>query len=120
MNQTQRIGASFAINEVCKHFGENLYEKVPAITAVIFETISRVLNTTPCMSDLTNNAISINQNDTNDLVTALQLTEIAVPNIHKTGYAKIFNLLPQYGILLTHPLKGVRILLTLKNLQPTI
>lgn len=51
---------------------------------------------------------SINQDETNDLITSLQLIEIAIPNIDLSLHNELFDLLPKLGILLTHPLKAIR------------
>lgn len=44
---------------------------------------------------------------TNDLMTALQLIEIAAPHVHESLQDDLFKLLPKLGILITHPLKAV-------------
>jgi len=48
-----------------------------------------------------------NSDDINNLMTSLQLIEVAVPNMHVSLNDNLFSLLPKLCILLYHPLKAV-------------
>lgn len=50
----------------------------------------------------------INQEETNNLITSLQLIEIACGHIHQSCLDKLFVILPKLCILLGHPFKVVR------------
>lgn len=52
--------------------------------------------------------VVISQEETNDLITSLQLIEIAVPHIDKYLEEDLLTLLPKLCLFLCHPLKTIR------------
>ncbi|XP_075146462.1 histone acetyltransferase 1 [Haematobia irritans] len=120
-NRIQRIGSSCAIIKLCQHFGNKLMEKVPIFEQLIYTKIKHFMIAFPKMEILTNIVIDVGQ--TNDLMTSLQLLEIAAPYIHSDLHEKLFELLPSLGNLIAHPFKAVRhmaarCVATLANLDP--
>lgn len=59
----------------------------------------------PSMEILGNIQLDLVQ--TNDLVTSLQLIEIAAPALHSALHDDLYKILPHLGKLITHPLKSV-------------
>ncbi|CAD7093413.1 unnamed protein product [Hermetia illucens] len=104
--RTQRVGANYAIVAICKHFGAQLKDRIPILWNIMFNNIDKLLQAAPSPDILTDAAID--QELINDLMTSLQLIEVAAPHIHKDLHNALFELLPKLGILLTHPLKAVR------------
>lgn len=51
----------------------------------------------------------INVDQANELVTVLQLIEVATPHLHQSLHDHLFSLMPQLSLLLKHPLKTVRL-----------
>lgn len=104
-NRIQRIGASFVITTVCSHFGENLESKIP----IIWELMVKSIDTNITAEKVINLQYEvINQEETNDLMTSLQLLEVACEHIHLSCLDKLFILLPKLCILLGHPFKVIR------------
>lgn len=50
----------------------------------------------------------LNQDETNDILTSLQLIEVAAPSLSPKLHKTLFQLLPKLCILLKHPLKAIR------------
>lgn len=50
----------------------------------------------------------IDQEETNNILTALQLLEVTSPHLHESLHKSIFDALPKICLLLQHPLKAVR------------
>ncbi|XP_055378058.1 TATA-binding protein-associated factor 172 [Condylostylus longicornis] len=108
LNRIQRIGAKFALTEMCEYFGETLFAKIPALSTIVFTTIDKILETSSSMDELRTNPLNINKEQTGELMTSLQVIEVISPYLHKNLHENIFKLLPKLGILLTHPLKAIR------------
>ncbi|XP_055908525.1 TATA-binding protein-associated factor 172 [Eupeodes corollae] len=102
----QRIGSTYTVEFICKYFGVNLNTKVPVIWQIMFGKIDSFLLANPTM-DLLKDKL-VDPIATNDLMTALQLIEIAAPCIDVSLNEELFQLLPKLGVLITHPLKAVR------------
>ncbi|KAM7362772.1 histone acetyltransferase 1 isoform 1-T2 [Cochliomyia hominivorax] len=117
----QRLGATNAIIKLCQHFGNNLLEKMPVLEQLMFLKIEQFVSAFPKMDVLAEILIDVGQ--TNDLMTSLQLIEIAAPYFHKDFHVKLFQLLQPLGIFIGHPLKAVRhmaarCLATLADIDP--
>ncbi|XP_073832127.1 histone acetyltransferase 1 [Musca autumnalis] len=120
-NRIQRIGSACAIVKLCQHFGNKLMQKLPIFEQLIFHKIQQFMTAFPKMELLRNIIIDVGQ--TNDLMTALQLLEVAAPHVHNDLHDKLFELLPALGSLIGHPLKAVRhmaarCVATLSSLDP--
>lgn len=102
----QRIGSTFTLQFILKYFGVTLNAKVPIISQIMFGKIEIFLATNPKMEVLEKNLID--PTSTNDLMTALQVIEIAAPHLDASLHDKLFETLFKLGILITHPLKAVR------------
>ncbi|XP_055849413.1 TATA-binding protein-associated factor 172 [Episyrphus balteatus] len=102
----QRIGSTYTIEFICKYFGASLNVKVPIIWQIMFGKIDSFLQVNPTMDMLADKLID--PTSTNDLMTALQLIEIAAPHVDVSLHEELFQLLPKLGVLITHPLKSVR------------
>lgn len=50
----------------------------------------------------------IDQEETNNILTALQLLEVSSPHLHENLHKSLFNALPKICLLLQHPLKAIR------------
>lgn len=50
----------------------------------------------------------IEQEETNNILTALQLIEVAAPHLHQNLHKSLFDVLPMICLLLQHPLKAIR------------
>ncbi|GAB0093033.1 TATA-binding protein-associated factor 172 [Sergentomyia squamirostris] len=105
INRIQRIGATFAIREICRFFGSNLKEKIPRMWELLTDCLrNRVTKesaalwmTMPQMEDQT------------ELVTSLQVIEIAFPELDSTLQDELFDLLlPKMSLLIGHPMKAIR------------
>lgn len=102
----QRLGATNAIVKLCQHFGNKLLEKMPILEQLMFHKIEQFVAAFPKMDILSEILIDVAQ--TNDLMTSLQLIEIAAPHFHSDLHEKLFDLLQPLGIFIGHPLKAVR------------
>lgn len=80
-------------------------DRIPILWNIMFNNIDKLLQAAPSPDILTDAAID--QELINDLMTSLQLIEVAAPHIHKDLHNALFELLPKLGILLTHPFKAV-------------
>uniref|UniRef100_T1PLY8 TATA-binding protein-associated factor 172 n=1 Tax=Musca domestica TaxID=7370 RepID=T1PLY8_MUSDO len=105
-NRIQRIGSACAIVKLCQHFGNKLMQKLPIFEQLIFNKIQQFMTAFPKMELLKNLVIDVGQ--TNDVMTALQLLEVAAPHVHSDLHDRFFELLPALGSLIGHPLKAVR------------
>ncbi|KAI8129808.1 TATA-binding protein-associated factor 172 [Lucilia cuprina] len=117
----QRLGATGAITKLCQHFGSNLLEKIPILEQLMFHKIEQFVSAFPKMETLAEILIDVGQ--TNDLMTSLQLIEIAAPHFHSDLHEKLFQLLQPLGKFIGHPLKAVRhmtsrCLATLAHIDP--
>lgn len=104
VNKTQRIGASFAIESSCQFFGDSLPHALPALWQLMFDVLEKVDQ--EFIQRLTQTLIS--QEETSDIVTALQLIELASPHLHVALHKKLFATLPKLCLLVQHPFKAVR------------
>ncbi|XP_061399737.1 TATA-binding protein-associated factor 172 [Musca vetustissima] len=105
-NRIQRMGSACAIVKLCEHFGNKLMQKLPIFEQLIFTRIQQFMTAFPEMNLLNNCIIDVAQ--TNDLMTALQLLEVAAPHVHSDLHDKLFELLGALGKLIGHPLKAIR------------
>ncbi|XP_037813785.1 TATA-binding protein-associated factor 172 [Lucilia sericata] len=117
----QRLGATGAITKLCQHFGSSLLEKIPILEQLMFHKIEQFVSAFPKMETLAEILIDVGQ--TNDLMTSLQLIEIAAPHFHSDLHEKLFQLLQPLGKFIGHPLKAVRhmasrCLATLAHIDP--
>ncbi|TMW53120.1 hypothetical protein DOY81_001848, partial [Sarcophaga bullata] len=102
----QRLGATSAITKLCQHFGNALLNKIPILEQLMFFKIEEFVTSFPDMEVLAGIILDVGQ--TNDLMTSLQLIEIAAPYFHCDLHEKLFRLLPALGKLVGHPMKSVR------------
>lgn len=102
----QRLGATSAITKLCQHFGNVLLTKIPILEQLVFWKIEEFVTSFPDMEVLAGIILDVGQ--TNDLMTSLQLIEIAAPYFHGDLHEKLFRLLPAMGKLVGHPMKAVR------------
>ncbi|XP_053957908.1 TATA-binding protein-associated factor 172 [Anastrepha ludens] len=114
-NRIQRVGASCAIAKICLSFSMEIFSKIPVFEQIVFAKIEHFTNAYPNMELLS--AVPLDLAQTNDLMTSLQLIEISAPhfinfssaNLPKEGvFNRLFDLLPHFSVLITHPLKAVR------------
>lgn len=103
LNRIQRTGASYAVKAICLHFGLNLVTKVP----VFWNQIESLKGTVTEEWIKRLYAAPIEIDKANELITAMQLIEVATPCIHSSLHSRLFSLLPHMSILLKHPLKAV-------------
>lgn len=80
-------------------------QKLPIFEQLIFNKIQQFMTAFPKMELLKNLVIDVGQ--TNDVMTALQLLEVAAPHVHSDLHDRFFELLPALGSLIGHPLKAV-------------
>ncbi|XP_070498926.1 TATA-binding protein-associated factor 172 [Chironomus tepperi] len=103
-NKIQRTGSTFAIESVCKFFGASLREQVPTLWELMFNTLSKIdeqyIRQLSCQL--------IPQDETNNIIIALQLIEIASPHLHKDLHKELFESLTKLCFLIQHPLKAIR------------
>lgn len=104
-NRIQRIGAQYAVQAICKHFGKDLRAKVPVFWSILTDTIKITDNDIRQMNDVHRNMIDFNL--AAEFMTSLQLMEICIPHIHADIIEQLFELLPMLRLLLQHPLKAV-------------
>lgn len=114
-NRIQRMGASCAISKICLGFKMNIFSKIPIFQQILFAKIEQFINNYPNMELLSDVPLDLAQ--TNDIITSLQLIEIAAPHFLHFGcdtsakdevLKRLFELLPHFRVLITHPLKAVR------------
>lgn len=103
--RTQRLGATHAITTICSYFKQNLPEKLPVLWQMMTEKI--ITKVDESYIDRLSRQI-VNQEDTNDFMTSLQLIEIASRHIDQALHDQLFQLLPKLCLLLRHPLKSIR------------
>ncbi|CRK93000.1 CLUMA_CG006602, isoform A [Clunio marinus] len=104
VNKTQRIGASFAIESICQYFGEFLSQAVPTLWQLMFDVIMKV--DLDYIHRVTHNKIV--HDEANNLITSLQLIEIASPHFHEKLHFQLFQALSKFCLLIQHPLKAIR------------
>lgn len=104
MNKTQRIGASFAIESICRFFGESLQEAVPTLWELMFDVIMKVDER--YIQQIIRE--KCDQEETNNVMTSLQLLEVSAPHFHVNLHNLLFEVLPKLCLLIQHPLKAVR------------
>lgn len=103
-NKTQRIGATFAIESICRFFGEFLPSRVPTLWQIIFDVIMKVdENYIEKMR-----TEKIDNDEANNIMTALQVLEISAPCFHKDLDEHLKQALPKLCLLIQHPLKAIR------------
>ncbi|XP_059619603.1 TATA-binding protein-associated factor 172 [Phlebotomus argentipes] len=106
INRVQRIGATFAIAEICRHFGVQLKEKTPRIWELMTDFMREKLTKESTPLWLT---MRLLEEQMSELMTALQITEVAFPNLHMSLQEQLFDLLlPKMSLLIGHPLKAIR------------
>lgn len=103
-NKTQRIGASFAIESICQFFGESLPHAIPTVWQLMFEVLAKIDQSFIQRLTLS----SIEQDETNDIITSLQLLELSSPHLHIALHTQLFDKLPKLCLLVQHPFKAVR------------
>ncbi|XP_004536960.1 TATA-binding protein-associated factor 172 isoform X2 [Ceratitis capitata] len=114
-NRIQRLGAFCAISKICSSFKNETFSKIPIFEQIIFVKIEQFTTDFPNMDALSDAPLDLAQ--TNDLMTSLQLIEVVAPHFLEfaddastidDSLKRLFNLLPHFRILITHPLKAVR------------
>uniref|UniRef100_A0A336KBP6 CSON011086 protein n=1 Tax=Culicoides sonorensis TaxID=179676 RepID=A0A336KBP6_CULSO len=105
-NVIQRKGASYTLSFICSHFGKDLPERLPVLWELLFNFIEEKVT----IDYLDSCALTIKSDteDINSLVTNLHLIETVAPNIHVSLHDKLFKLTPKLAILIYHPLKAIR------------
>lgn len=104
LNKTQRLGASFAVQSICKFFGESLPGRVPTIWEIIFDNVLKVNH--EHIERMKGEPIDYD--NANNIMTALQVMEIAAPCFHEGLIGHLVKSLPQLCLLAQHPLKAIR------------
>lgn len=103
-NKIQRLGATFAIESIFKFFGESLPGKVPTIWQIIFDILMRVdENYIERMR-----THEIDHDEANNIMTALQVMDVAAPCFHDNLVTHLMSSLPKLCLLAQHPLKAIR------------
>lgn len=105
-SKVHRIGATYTILEACKRFKGELFIKLPILKKIINENIDQVLNAASDINSL--QSVHLNNDLNNELITSLQLLEVLIPAIHESLHEEIFDLLPKLLILIGHPYKSIR------------
>uniref|UniRef100_A0A0A1WE77 TATA-binding protein-associated factor 172 n=1 Tax=Zeugodacus cucurbitae TaxID=28588 RepID=A0A0A1WE77_ZEUCU len=114
-NRIQRMGASCAISKICLGFRMDIFSKIPVFQHILFAKIEQFTSSYPNMELLSDVPLDLAQ--TNDIITSLQLIEIAAPHFLQFSsdtsakeevFKQLFELLPHFSVLITHPLKAVR------------
>lgn len=106
INRVQRIGATFAIAEICRYFGVELKEKIPRIWELMTDFMRDKLTKESANLWL---SVRLMEDQMGELMTALQVTEMAFPNLHSSLQDQLFDiLLPKMSLLIGHPLKAIR------------
>ncbi|KXJ74274.1 hypothetical protein RP20_CCG014039 [Aedes albopictus] len=103
--RTQRLGATHAITTICSYFKQDLPQKLPVLWQLMTEQIT--IKVDESYVDQLGRQI-VNQEDTNDFMTSLQLIEVAARHIDQALHDQLFQLLPKLCLLLRHPLKSIR------------
>lgn len=104
MNKTQRIGAAFAVESICRYFGESLPKAIPTLWELMFDVIMKVDEQS--IQSLIQN--KIDQEETNNVLISLQLLEVSSPHLHGNLHNLLFETLPKLCLLIQHPLKAIR------------
>jgi TATA-binding protein-associated factor len=114
----QRLGATHAITSICSYFDKDLPQKIPILWQILFEQINKiddayVLSIAKSNGTVMNGGSSsctnfVDDNKTNDLITSLQTIEIAAPHLSVKLHDNLFEILPKLCVLLKHPLKAIR------------
>lgn len=103
MNKIQRIGATFCIESICQFFGDSLPRALPTLWQLMFD----IMKIEPSwITRLTREKIE--QEETNNIMTSLQLLEVSAPYLHEKLHEPLFDVLPKLCLLLQHPLKAIR------------
>lgn len=103
-NRIQRIGATFAVESICRFFGENLSSAIPTLWKAIFDVLTNVNE--DYIIKVKSEKIDIEE--TNNIMTALQVLEISSPCFHKNLNETLMNSLSKLCLLIQHPLKAIR------------
>ena len=103
MNKIQRIGATFAVESICKFFGESLPQALPTLWQLLLD-IKKI--DAAFIARITKEKIDLDE--TNNIITSLQLLEVAAPYLHDKLHPSLFEILPKLFLLIQHPLKAVR------------
>jgi TATA-binding protein-associated factor len=104
MNRTQRIGAAFAIESTCQFFGEALPQAIPTLWEFMFDILAQINENH--MKTLIQSKIE--PEETNKVLSSLQLLEVASPFLHEELYTQLFGALSKLCLLIQHPFKAVR------------
>ncbi|XP_063696221.1 TATA-binding protein-associated factor 172 [Culicoides brevitarsis] len=105
-NCMQRIGASYTLSYICIHFAGDLPKKLEVLWALLFDFIEQKVCTDyveKCFSTLCGPNEEINT-----LITNLHLIETVASSIHSSLHEKLFGLTSKLAILVYHPLKAIR------------
>ncbi|XP_055685531.1 TATA-binding protein-associated factor 172 [Lutzomyia longipalpis] len=106
VNRIQRIGATFAIVEICRYFGVELKGKIPRIWELMTDFMRDKLTKDVSKMWLT---VRLTEELMGELMTSLQVIEVAFPHLHATLQDELFDLLlPKMSLLIGHPLKAIR------------
>ncbi|XP_055603145.1 TATA-binding protein-associated factor 172-like [Uranotaenia lowii] len=103
--RTQRLGATHAITTICSFFKASLPQKLPVVWQQMTEKIESKVDE-HYIERLSREVINLEE--TTDLLTSLQLIEVAAQHIDRGLHDQLFQLLPKLSILLKHPLKAIR------------
>lgn len=104
INKIQRIGASFAIESICRFFGESLRESVPMLWEMMFGVLMKVDE--QLIQKMTRE--KIDREDSNKILTSLQLLEVSSAHLHRNLHDFLFTTLSKLCLLIQHPLKAIR------------
>lgn len=105
-NATQRKGASYTLSFICSHFGKDLPIRLPVLWELLFDFIEQKVTVEyveACSSNICSSSEEIST-----LIKNLHLIETVSPNIHISLHDKLFQLVPKLAILVYHPLKAIR------------
>uniref|UniRef100_A0A1L8DH30 Putative chromatin remodeling complex wstf-iswi small subunit n=2 Tax=Nyssomyia neivai TaxID=330878 RepID=A0A1L8DH30_9DIPT len=106
INRVQRIGATFAIVEICGYFGDELKEKIPRMWELMTDFMRDKLTKDVAIEWL---KVRPTEEQMGELMTSLQVTEVAFPQLHSSLQDELFDLLlPKMSLLIGHPLKAIR------------
>jgi TATA-binding protein-associated factor len=104
MQKIQRNGAMFAFESICCFFNASLRDRMPTLWELMFSSIMKIDE--QYIVQMRNQIIP--PDETNNILTSLQLIEIALEHLHKDLHEEVFNCLPKICLLIQHPMKAIR------------
>ncbi|XP_050546449.1 TATA-binding protein-associated factor 172 [Daktulosphaira vitifoliae] len=105
LNVLQRKGATYALQKICLHFGEDLQKKLPRLIEIVYNNV-KIANISTY--DQNDDSLKMNDEVAQELVKNLQVFEIVCSKIHPCYTLKLLELLDTFSNLLMCQYSSVR------------